>query len=496
MKLTKPFAFIFNSVFSKLLTILILTGLLINIAVLIFFKFGFTDTYKIPFRQNITEHIYYLVEDMGSPPDRQLAEYVFLKSGFDVFYKSKNQTWTTAEGDISYDDIRKKIDDKCFRNRHFKKHISDGKKNSNEKNKRKKNLISFLEKRLLTVVDKTEIEKVKQRLRKIKNAPGLKVGLVNRHLTVLYENENEGIIFYKSKIFHDKAAEASLILLAFLTLIIVFAYLLIRKILKPIKSLSGGVENVSQGNLSFQISSHGKDELGRLTGAFNDMTGKIKKMLHAKEELLIDISHELRSPVTRAKVAMEFLPDSDIKKSIHEDISEIEVMINELLESARLTTEHGRPEKQKTNIRSLINDVIKMNQSFNHQILMADIQKDDAILVDPDQIKTSLKNIIENAIKYSNTETGRIKISVKQTQNITTIKIKDNGTGIPEEELPYIFEPFYRVDKSRSKKTGGYGLGLNLCKNIMEAHGGTIEAKSTEGKGTSILLHFPSNLRD
>ena len=177
----------------------------------------------------------------------------------------------------------------------------------------------------------------------------------------------------------------------------------------------------------------------------------------------------------------------------HDDIAEIEIMINEILESARLTTEHGRPEKQKTNIRTLIDDIINMNQRFSRTVIMENLPDDIFLMIDPDQIKTVLKNIIENSIKYSDNEKGRVTIRLKQNENQTTIEIEDNGKGIPEEELPYIFEPFYRVDKSRSKKTGGYGLGLSLCKNIMEAHGGGIEAKIAETKGTAILLYFPDN---
>jgi signal transduction histidine kinase len=113
------------------------------------------------------------------------------------------------------------------------------------------------------------------------------------------------------------------------------------------------------------------------------------------------------------------------------------------------------------------------------------------INVDPKQIKTVFQNIISNAIKFSDAGSDPVRISVKPQPHQTVVRIADNGIGIPQEELSFIFEPFYRVDKSRSKDTGGYGLGLSLCKTIMEAHNGKIEVASKPGEGTTVSLFFP-----
>ena len=110
--------------------------------------------------------------------------------------------------------------------------------------------------------------------------------------------------------------------------------------------------------------------------------------------------------------------------------------------------------------------------------------------VDRDKIKTVLKNIISNSIKYSEETADAVQIYLEKQASRVVIEIKDHGIGIPEEALPYLFEPFYRVDASRSRKTGGYGLGLSLSKEIMEAHGGGIEIQSKVGRGTSVFLYF------
>ena len=111
--------------------------------------------------------------------------------------------------------------------------------------------------------------------------------------------------------------------------------------------------------------------------------------------------------------------------------------------------------------------------------------------VDPELIRTVLKNLLTNALKYSDEQGPAVTIAVTKIDETVMVVIRDWGVGIPEEELPYIFEPFYRVDKSRSKRSGGYGLGLSLCKTIIDAHGGEIDIESSTGKGTIVSLVFP-----
>lgn len=121
-----------------------------------------------------------------------------------------------------------------------------------------------------------------------------------------------------------------------------------------------------------------------------------------------------------------------------------------------------------------------------------DIPTGSAIQVDPEQIKIVFKNILTNAIKFSSPDSQPVSIRLKDRPPNIVLQIADHGIGIPQDELPFIFEPFYRVDKSRTKDTGGYGLGLSLCKTIMEAHGGRIQIDSTPNVGTTVTLFFPN----
>jgi len=214
-------------------------------------------------------------------------------------------------------------------------------------------------------------------------------------------------------------------------------------------------------------------------------------MLHTKEQLLLDVSHELRTPLTRMKVALEFLEDSQAKQSIQADMQEMEKMVTEILETARMQHKYENLKKQLTNLVRLLKEMLPEFENQPPGIEMVEFPSEVMAEVDSEKIKTVFENVINNAIKYSRSDSGPIRIFYKSHKSYAIIRIADKGIGIPQEELPHIFEPFYRVDKSRAKDTGGYGLGLSLCKTIMEAHDGKIEVQSRPEEGTTVSLFFP-----
>jgi signal transduction histidine kinase len=147
--------------------------------------------------------------------------------------------------------------------------------------------------------------------------------------------------------------------------------------------------------------------------------------------------------------------------------------------------------KQPTNLTVLLKQTLKAFEDQQPGIEMDDLPSEIEVAVDPEQIKTVFENVLNNAIKYSQPDSEPIEVSYKHRESFAVVRIRDNGIGIPEEELSHIFEPFYRVDKSRTRDTGGYGLGLSLCKAIMEAHDGKIEVTSGPEEGTTVSLFFP-----
>jgi signal transduction histidine kinase len=191
------------------------------------------------------------------------------------------------------------------------------------------------------------------------------------------------------------------------------------------------------------------------------------------------------------KVALEFLEDSQAKQSIQADMLEMEKMVTEILETARMQHRYENLKKQPTNLVRLLKEMLPGFENQPPGIEMVEFPGEVMVKVDSEQIKTVFENVINNAIKYSRPVSDPIRIFYRSDKPYAVIRITDKGIGIPQEELSQIFEPFYRVDKSRAKDTGGYGLGLSLCKTIMEAHDGKIEIQSRPEEGTTVSLFFP-----
>lgn len=271
----------------------------------------------------------------------------------------------------------------------------------------------------------------------------------------------------------------------------VVASFIIRKILKPLKQLNEAVKKVGEGDLDLNLARKSNDELGELTTAFNHMTADLKKMIYAREQLLLDVSHELRSPITRAKIALEMMPESPEKKSVWDDLKEMEIMITEILESERLKSGLTKLHKTPVNVASLLQRIAENYKRENTRVVLLPVSNDIIIHIDEALMTIVLRNLIDNSIKYSSPQDSPVEISVIRTNESVTIQIEDFGKGIPEEKLPFVFDPFYRVDESRSRKTGGYGLGLHLCKRIMDLHGAEIGlGNKKDGKGLIATLTF------
>jgi signal transduction histidine kinase len=277
------------------------------------------------------------------------------------------------------------------------------------------------------------------------------------------------------------------LLLLYVVAVLAVAHAVLRRSLRPVRSLHAGVTRLSEGELDVTVPRQTNDELGVLTDAFNQMVRRIGDMLRARDQLLLDVSHELRSPLTRIKVALELLPESDKRARIASDISEMEAMITELLELERLRDGRGiRPERQ--NLTPILREVV---ESFHDQPPGARlVAPPEPILleIDGDQLRTVLRNLLDNAIKYSLPDSGPVEITIAETPGTVLVHISDDGPGIPEADLPHLFEPFFRVDRSRSRKSGGYGLGLSICKRILEAHGGGIAVENKPGRGARFMV--------
>ena len=271
--------------------------------------------------------------------------------------------------------------------------------------------------------------------------------------------------------------------------ILTLSYLVVRWLFKPLGWLTDGMKEMGSGKLDTTLPVRKHDELGDLAQTFNDMSVRIRDLVRAKQQLLLDVSHELRSPMTRMNVSAEFIEDSKVKNQIKSDLNEMETLTTEILESERLTSTQGGLSLEDIDLTELLKGLVEVYGDQKPGIKVLTDQSVHA-KVDPERIRIVIRNVTDNALAYSAGQERPVEVNLKSTPDKIYLTIEDFGEGIPEEDQKLIFEPFYRVDKSRHKETGGYGLGLSLCKKIMHAHGGDITVNSKPGLSTLFTIVF------
>jgi signal transduction histidine kinase len=283
-----------------------------------------------------------------------------------------------------------------------------------------------------------------------------------------------------------------LIFLLVLMIAVVFTtHAVLRRLLRPLRLLGDGVARLSEEQLDVQVPSGRRDEFGVLAEAFNGMVDRVRKMVRARDQLLLDVSHELRSPIARMRVALELLPDDRHRVRMAADLAEMESMITEILELERLRD--GRrihPERQ--DLIPILRELAERFEDSPPGVRIVSIPQSLLLELDAERMRTALRNILENAAKYSLPDSRSVEISVAVTGAQAIIRITDDGPGIPEPDVENLFEPFFRADRSRSRKTGGYGLGLSICKRIVEGHGGSIAAENNPGRGATFVIMLPA----
>lgn len=277
--------------------------------------------------------------------------------------------------------------------------------------------------------------------------------------------------------------------LGFALFILLMNYWLVHRLMDPVRKLRQGAEKICEGDLSYRVQVTRKDELGELTESINHMADSLQSMLEAKRQLLLAISHELRTPVTRAKLQLEFMEDSDLRETLRDDINEIDLLISDLIEAERLSTQHAALIPDDVDFAEYIGMLSEQFQHYEGGLVLDLPEEDCSMQIDKLRIRLLFANIVNNAIRH-----GRnlpVTVSVRFSNNEAILSITDEGEGISEEHLKHVREPFYRVDSARARHTGGFGLGLYLCHLIAEAHHGRMDIDSEPGKGTRVTIYLP-----
>jgi len=277
------------------------------------------------------------------------------------------------------------------------------------------------------------------------------------------------------------------LLFVFLGALLIVLYLLIRRLLRPLSVISEQVRRIGEGNLE-QATIDASGELGLLAAGIKHMSQQIKSMLEGKSGMLLAISHELRSPLTRMRVNLELLDESDLRQKLIDDCCEMENLLAAILESEKLGSGHAPLSLNSCQLAKLIEEVVA-----NHPCRERISSRLCAVEVDVDELrlKLLLKNLLDNACHYSGDDQGEIEVTLRIDGCAVLLEVSDRGVGIAADDLVRLTEAFYRPDSARQRDTGGYGLGLYLCRLITEAHGGELRIDSEPGKGTRVIVKLP-----
>lgn len=268
-------------------------------------------------------------------------------------------------------------------------------------------------------------------------------------------------------------------------------------IIKPYNKLMKSIQQVSQGDFSALVEVKKQSEFSDLADAFNNMTYKIQEMIQEKQRLIADVSHELRSPLTRMRVGMEILqkdPEGR-KKYIDKAILEIDnlnKMIQEILDVSKLELDYNL-ELEKVNFIDFIKSNLEENQILfqeNNIKIKTEFQSNEIFVnIDLKLMERVMNNILSNTVKYA-PKNSIVTLKVINENKFLTLTIKDQGQGIKPEDYEKIFEPFYRTDESRTRKTGGTGLGLAIVKKIISYHQGKVWVSSPENGESGLVLNI------
>ncbi len=269
------------------------------------------------------------------------------------------------------------------------------------------------------------------------------------------------------------------ITLAALLLLTAGAYFTVRRLLQPLQVIGAGVAAFGEGNFTAPIRVKRPDELGALAERINGMAANLSGMLDAKRTLLLAISHELRSPLTRARVHAELLEDSHERQALLRDLAEMGDLIGSLLESERLAAGHSALRAEVADLSALANEVVASlapPMAVTHQLATTP-----ALRVDPTRLRLLLRNLLENARRHAAAAPqAPVLFLRRQPDGRLALGVRDFGPGVPEAQLAPLTQAFYRPDTARTREGGGVGLGLYLCRLVAQAHGGELQLRNAQ----------------
>ena len=279
------------------------------------------------------------------------------------------------------------------------------------------------------------------------------------------------------------------ILVGFALLLILGAYLAVRWLFRPLAPIREGAAYIGAGHFTHRITVPREDELGELAADINTMAGKVEGMLEAKQQLLLGVSHELRSPISRINLGLALMEDSPTTRALREDTEEMRHIVETLLNAERMGSAHTVLDRTDVQLPELAES---LRQRFfpNEDRLHIHFSGEPRARLDAARIQLMLKNLVGNALRYA--PQGPVELTLAGRDGQVKFRVRDYGPGIPPEQRAHIGEPFYRSDASRARETGGTGLGLYLARQVARAHGGDLVLEPSEGAGALFVVTIPA----
>jgi len=276
--------------------------------------------------------------------------------------------------------------------------------------------------------------------------------------------------------------------LAALLALTALTYHVARRMLAPLEAIGAGAERFGRGEFGTPIVAPRPDELGELAERINRMAASLHGMLESKRTLLLAISHELRSPLTRARVNAELLDDTPERSALLRDLAAMRDLITDLMESERLASGHAALRAEPTDVAALVRDLV--DADFPGKPLRLDLAPDlGTCALDAARIRLLLRNLIGNALRHGAGAGPSPTVFARRAGDRLELGVRDHGPGVPEDQLPRLSEAFYRPDSARTRAAGGVGLGLALCRLVAQAHGGELRLRNAQpGLQASVSL--------
>lgn len=287
--------------------------------------------------------------------------------------------------------------------------------------------------------------------------------------------------------------------LIMIIVVISISIFLSQQISKPIIVVSKMTDSIKKGGYDQTLEYESSIvEIDNLINSINNLSKELYNMENMRKRLTSDISHELRTPLTSIQTHLEAMidgiwePSEERLISVNEEVIRISHLVNQLKNLAKFDSEESKLDISEVDLKQLVKNIIYNNESYalEKNININSSLEDIRAFIDKEKISQVIINLISNAIRYTN-DNGEIFIKLYKVEDFIKISVKDNGIGIPKESVDYIFERFYRVDKSRCRNTGGTGVGLTICKSIIDLHGGNIEVKSELNIGSEFIITIP-----